>query len=112
MSSEGTFKLSWTEAATRDMEEIVGYIAIESAVNARRLLARLRQRAAALETLPARGRVVPELALLGIVTWRELIVKPYRIVYRIEGRAVQVIAVFDGRRDLDDVLLDRMFRTP
>jgi len=45
-------------------------------------------------------------------TWRELVVKPYRLVYRIEGDTVTVLAVFDGRRDLEDLLLERLLRTP
>jgi toxin ParE1/3/4 len=40
--------------------------------------------------------------------YRELIVKPYRLIYRVDGNDVWVIAVFDGRRDLTDVLLWRL----
>jgi hypothetical protein len=43
-------------------------------------------------------------------TWRELIVKPYRLIYRIEGEVVNVLAVFDGHRDLEDLLLERLLR--
>lgn len=45
-------------------------------------------------------------------TWRELIVRPWRIIYRAEGDLVTVLALFDGRRDLEDVLLERLIRTP
>jgi toxin ParE1/3/4 len=45
-------------------------------------------------------------------TWRELVVRPYRLVYRVGSDAVVVLAVFDGRRDLEDVLLDRLVRSP
>ena len=56
--------------------------------------------------------MVPELAHFGMRTWRELVVRPYRLVYRIEGDTVTVLAVIDGRRDLEDVLLERLLRTP
>ena len=72
----------------------------------------MEARAARLESEPRRGRIVPELARFGIRTWRELIVRPYRIVYRIDGDTVAVLAVFDGRRELEDVLLERLVRTP
>jgi plasmid stabilization system protein ParE len=106
------FRVRWAEVAVRDLEELVGYVAVDSETNARRVLKRIETRAAALESSPARGRVVPELAHFGMRTWRELIVKPYRLLYRIEGDTVTVLAVFDGRRDLEDILLERLLRTP
>ncbi|NBC14420.1 MAG: plasmid stabilization protein, partial [Gammaproteobacteria bacterium] len=36
--------------------------------------------------------------------------RPWRLVYRIETDAVQVMAVLDGRRDLRSVLLERLVR--
>jgi toxin ParE1/3/4 len=44
--------------------------------------------------------------------WRELVVRPYRIVYRIRKDIVMVGAVIDGRRDLEDLLLERLTRNP
>ena len=49
-------------------------------------------------------------AIFGIRNWRELIVKPYRIIYRIDEDTVNVLAVLDGRRDLQDLLLERLIR--
>jgi plasmid stabilization system protein ParE len=106
------FRVRWAEIAVRDLEEIVSYVALDSEIDATRVLKRIDTRAAALESSPARGRVVPELAHFGMRTWRELVVRPYRLVYRIEGDTVTVLAVFDGRRDLEDVLLERLLRTP
>jgi plasmid stabilization system protein ParE len=100
----------WAEEAVQDLEEIVGYVAADSPANARSLLTRLRERAASLDTAPLRGRVVPELARFGIRSWRELLVKPHRIIYRVVESEVHVLAVFDGRRDLEDVLLERLVR--
>jgi addiction module RelE/StbE family toxin len=102
----------WAEVAVRDLEELVSYIAADAETEAVRVLKRIETRAAALESSPARGRVVPELAHFGMRTWRELVVRPYRLVYRIEGDTVTVLAVFDGRRDLEDLLLERLLRTP
>ena len=103
--------MRWAEVAVRDLEEIVAYIALDSPADAERVLDRLEQRAATLESSPARGRVVPELARFGMRTWRELLVKPYRLFYRLEGDTVTVLALFDGRRDLEDLLLERLVRS-
>lgn len=106
------FRVRWAEVAVRDLEELLSYIAVESQTDAIRVLKRIETRASALESSPARGRVVLELARFGMRTWRELIVRPYRLVYRIEADTVTVLAVFHGRRDLEDVLLERLLRTP
>jgi plasmid stabilization system protein ParE len=104
------FRVRWAEAAARDLEEPVGFVALDSVADAERLLAQIESRAASLESNPGRGRVVPELSRFGMRTWRELGVRPYRLVYRIEGDTVNVLALFDGRRDLEDVLLERLVR--
>jgi len=106
------FRVEWAEVAVRDLEEIAAFLALDSPPDAERAVRRIEKRAAALETSPARGRVVPELARFQIRTWRELVVRPYRLVYRIEGDAVVVLAVFDARRDLEDLLLERLVRSP
>jgi plasmid stabilization system protein ParE len=100
----------WTEAATQDLVEIVSFAARRSPVEARRLLIKLRSRADSLERSPGRGRPVPELESTGTRVWRELVVRPYLVVYRIRERTVMVGAVVDGRRDLEDLLLERLTR--
>lgn len=65
-----------------------------------------------LNELSSRGRIVPELRARGIATYRELIVLPYRVIYRVEPREVWVVAVLDHRRDLDTLLLERARRDP
>jgi len=57
-----------------------------------------------------RGRVVPELGRLHVREYRELIVAPYRLVYRVTPREVAVLVALDARRNLEDVLLDRLIR--
>lgn len=110
--AERRFQVAWAEAARRDLEELVTRIALDSPPAAARVLDRLEQRAAALETAPRQGHVVPELARFGIPTFRELAARPHRLFYRVTGRTVVVLAVLDGRRDLEDVLLDRLIREP
>lgn len=105
------FRVGWAEAAVRDLEEIVGFLATEARSVAESVLRRIEARAASLETSPARGRLVPELARFQMRTWRELVLRPYRLVYRIEADTVVVLDVFDGRRDLEDLLLERLLRS-
>src|SRR5260221_2390882 len=105
------FRVDWADAAVRDLEEPIAFIGADSEIRAERVLDRIEASAAALEASPRRGRVVPELAHFGIRSWRELVVRPYRLVYRVDDDAVLVLAVIDGRRDLEDLLLERLLRS-
>lgn len=104
------FALRWARIAERDLEAIVDYIARENVDAALGILAKIRAAGAALSSVPERGRVVPELQAQGITGYRELVVGVWRIVYRIGERQVFVLAVFDSRRNLEDVLLERLTR--
>jgi toxin ParE1/3/4 len=104
------YRVFWARAASQDLVDLVTFIAADSPINARRVLQRLREKASTLDVAPEHGRIVPELGKFGIRAFRELIVKPYRLVYRLAEGRVSVVAVFDGRRDLEDVLLERLVR--
>ena len=103
-------RVVWAEVASRDLDGIVSYIATDSPQAALDTLDRLEGRAKTLATMASRGRVVPELARLHIREYRELVVAPYRLVYRITADEVLVLALFDGRRNVEYALLDRLVR--
>lgn len=103
-------KVLWTRSARRDLESIVAWLAERSPQAALSTLDRLEARAKALHTLAERGRIVPELGRLHIQRYREIVVPPYRILYRVNASKVLVLAVLDGRRSLEDLLLDRLIR--
>ena len=104
------YRVIWTETAARDLEEIISYIAKDSKQQATKVLRKIRGRSATLRSTPSRGRIVPELLEFDLRGWRELIVSPWRIIYRIEGRLVFVDSVLDGRRDVEDILMQRLLR--
>lgn len=98
----------WATIAEQDLTAILDFVTRVSPASAARLLRRLEQRASSLETLPLRGRIVPELLKIQVREYRELLIGPYRLVYRMESARVVVLGVFDGRRNLEDILLDRL----
>jgi toxin ParE1/3/4 len=109
---ERRFRIVWSAAADDDVLRLASWLASESPDDAVLLQTRLRRRVDSLTSHPGRGRVVPELAFFGIVHLREVVERPHRIVYRIAGRTVLVLGVFDGRRELEDVLLERLIAEP
>lgn len=103
-------RVRWTDAARLDLEQIVQFVAEDSPSNALAVLERLEHRSQALDAMPHRGRIVPELRAAGVQTYRELVEGPWRIVYRYDDHNVYVIAVLDARRDLSSLLLERLAR--
>ena len=103
-------KVLWARSARRDLEAIVGYLAERSPLAAASTLDRLEARARSLATLADRGRVVPELGRLHVQQYREPVVTPHRVIYRVLDSRVLVLAVIDARRSLEDALLDRLIR--
>ena len=101
------YAVIWTATAEHDLEAILGFIADDSIDEAIRILEKMHAKALSLTVLPERCRVVPELKEQGIILYRELIFAPWRMIYRISGHGVYVLAVLDARRNLEDILLDR-----
>lgn len=110
MAASSSFQVRWTETAEEDLTAIVEYIAAENPDAALAIFDRISRHAAELHEFPERGRVVPELHRFGIANYRELLPSPWRVIYRIEQKTVFVTALLDGRRDLEDLLLERVVR--
>ena len=102
------FKVLWTDVAEGDLARIIGYIANENPANALKILTKLKRKISNLHHSPKRGRIVPELREYGIYQYRELIVAPWRVIYRIHEDRAYVLAVLDSRRNIEDILLERV----
>ena len=104
------FEVLLTEDAARDLEEIYDYIAEhDGPAKAEHVLSRLEQAVEGLAKFPKRGSYPPELAALGIQEYRETFFKPYRVIYRLAAPRVYVYLIADGRRDMQTLLLRRLF---
>ncbi|YAF99434.1 MAG: type II toxin-antitoxin system RelE/ParE family toxin (plasmid) [Nodularia sp. CChRGM 3473] len=73
--------------AVGDLESIIKYIALTNPEAARTLGEKLLQKAAELSQFPFKGQKVPEFDDSNI---RQIILKPYRIVYRVEEDKKQI----------------------
>ncbi|MCC6846942.1 MAG: type II toxin-antitoxin system RelE/ParE family toxin [Deltaproteobacteria bacterium] len=101
-------RVEWSPVAVTDLEDILDFIARrESPERARLVHAGVARRIASLTKHPLRGRIVPELKRIGVTAFRELVVAPYRIFFRIDGPLVGIVGILDGRRDIADLLAMR-----
>jgi addiction module RelE/StbE family toxin len=97
-------KLRWSERAVQDLLEIGRYIARDNRSAARTWVERLRKAARRVARHPRAGRIVPEYSRPDL---REVLVRTYRIVYRIGDDGIEVVTVFEGHRLLpEDAVLD------
>ncbi len=102
------FKVIWSESAYQDLANIIQYIAENSPSNAQKTLAKIKKTVAGLYFSPERGRIVPELQDQNIVMYRELIIAPWLVMYRISEKNVLVLSVIDSRRNVEDILLKKL----
>ena len=97
--------------AEDDLFDIYAFVAMNDSVErADRLFAALRRTCLNLRKLPLRGNIPTELFEIGVLEFRELHYKPYRIIYSFESTTVYVHCVLDGRRDIQTILLERLLR--
>ena len=103
-------KVKWSNVAENDLRRIIEYIARDNIANARKVFERIKEKTAALNQLPDKGRIVPELQDYGITLYREIIVSPWRTIYRPTDKAVYVLSVIDSRQNVEDILLNRLIK--
>ena len=105
------YGLEWAPVAQGDLDEILECIAardcVEAAVN---VYAKVMHKIDGLISHPDRCRIPPEPKALGITEFRESIVVPYSVFFRIRGRTLGIVGVLDRRRDLEELLLQRVLR--
>ncbi len=88
-------RVLWTENAIDHLANIYEYIAFNSPTYARHMIDRITRRTEQIAEHNLSGRKVPEYDAEDI---RELIEKPYRIIYRIKPDQIDIIAVIHGAR--------------
>lgn len=85
----------WTDEARNHLDKIHDYIAQDSPEYALRVVDRLTRRSEQVAIFPRSGRTVPEVDDSDL---REIIEGPFRIVYRILERRIDVVAVLHSSR--------------
>ena len=83
-------RVYWTHTAIAHLLAIYEHIARDAPIYAQRIVDRLTRRSEQIATFPQSGRVVPEYGASDI---REVIERPYRIIYRIREEQIDVLAV-------------------
>ncbi|MCV6608934.1 MAG: type II toxin-antitoxin system RelE/ParE family toxin [Campylobacterales bacterium] len=101
-------KVVWTQSAKSDLIDIVEYIKLDSLENAKSIFQQIKDFGNDLISSPEKGRFVPELQDLGIVKYRELIFKRWRMIYKIAENKISILMIVDSSRNLEDLLFKRL----
>ncbi|MCC6143766.1 MAG: type II toxin-antitoxin system RelE/ParE family toxin [Candidatus Hydrogenedentes bacterium] len=96
-------RLIWTEPALLDLDAIADYISLDKPEAAKAYVRRVFEKLDRLERYPRSGKRVPELP--GMV-YREVVVPPCRIFYRVDGEKVYILHVMRSERLLREHLLE------
>lgn len=88
-------QVEWTDPAWDDLADIAEYIARDSEYYAAAFVQEIQEAAASLAGFAERGQMVPE---FGDPSIRELLVKSYRLVYRVSEKRVVILALIHGAR--------------
>ena len=97
-------RIVWSEPALQDLEAIADYIALDNPSAAARFIRRVIAKVDLLRRFPQIGSVPEEIADL---PYRQLIVAPCRVFYRIAGQRVYIVHVMRGEQMLRLEKLDR-----
>jgi toxin ParE1/3/4 len=110
MKAQNGFSVVFAESAARDLMAIYSYVAEESNSKAVKIIQKLESRINKLIIFPEQGRVAPELEKFNVLIYREIIENPWRIIYKVELNTILIIAILDGRRNVEDLLMQRLLR--
>lgn len=100
-----------TSAACRDLEEIHDWIAENDTIDkADYVLDELWEVAESISPMPSRGSRPRELPLGMESEFRQVMFKPYRVIYEVRRGEVVIHLIADGRRNPQSLLFRRLTR--
>lgn len=95
-------QIIWTEPALDNLDDIAEYIAVSNVYAAKQLVERVFNKVHRLENFPDSGRVPEEISNLN---YREVVVNPCRVFYKVDKDSVYILHVLRQERDLRKFLL-------
>ena len=96
-------KVIWTESALSELSLIAQYISLDKPSAAKQLIKKILDATKQLELFPESGRTPSEINHLNYL---EIIIKPCRIFYRIDGNKVYIVYIMRSEQDLKRYLLN------
>ena len=96
--------------AQDDLNEIIEYYSSLSQNYVESTISEFEENVMSLKQHPRSGRIIHELERQGITQYRELIQGYYRIIYKISKDKVTVLTIIDGRRNFEEIIIEKLSR--
>jgi addiction module RelE/StbE family toxin len=106
----GEYLVNITQNAEDDLNEIILFIAQNNPQNAIKIMEKIQARIKTLDHFPYRGSYVPELLVRNIKDYRQIIESPWRVIYKVDDDIVNILAIIDSRRNLQDILIKKLLK--
>lgn len=104
------YKIRIPNSVKKDIENIIEYYYEDRPDYSQKIFTSLIAKIDSLKSFPSKGRIVPELLQYNINEYRELIESYWRIIYRIEKDIVEIFTIIDARRNVQDLLVEKLKR--
>lgn len=107
--TETLYEVELTQGAEDDLEEIHGYRSqISGSDDADALIDEFLTVIESLEVFPERGAIPKEIEGLGLKDFRQVLLRQFRLIYRVIELRVVILVIADGRRDMQTLLERRL----
>ena len=103
-------KIIFSKFAENDLLEIIEYYNDINKSFAKNLFSSIEEKVQNLKNFPEQGKIVSELEKQNIIDYRELIEGNYRIIYTVQEDTIIIHTIIDSRRNLEDLLIQRLMR--
>ena len=99
------YVVNMTQTAENDLNDIIMFIAQNNPQTAIKIMEKLQAKISTLDHFPNRGAYVPELLARNIKEYRQIIEAPWKIIYKVDKKTVNILTIIDSRRNLYDILV-------
>jgi len=104
------YTVNFTQNAENDLNEIILFIAQNNPQTAIKIMEKIQAKINTLDRFPNRGCYVPELLAKNIKEYRQITEAPWKIIYKVEDKIVNILAIIDSRRNLQDILIRKLLK--
>jgi len=102
-------EIIWSKDAGDELAEIISYIKNNTGkMTAKKIYTKIIKEVDKISENPEGRRIAPLLRELGINYIHQINISPWIVFYKTENRKMEIISIIDGRRNLEEILYQKM----
>lgn len=100
-------KITWSTNAKQDIKSIYDYIFTDSPSTADKIITKITDTISHIASFPDIGKTIP-LDIEQSENYQQIVVEYWSIIYLSESNNIKIITIIDTRRDLKDILKEKL----